>query len=150
MADEPIPMKQKSAATSTPSTSAPRSTLALPGRYTGAGKLPTVTTRAELAAQDMNDVQLAGTYVELDARMKAESPPRYDGHAAIRLADGTLVTLFPTWHRDARRPIAEIQQLKDKQVEVAGMVFAEAPASPRGGASLNAPCIMDIKGLWAK
>lgn len=150
MSDEPIPVKKKSPTASTPSTGAPRSTLALPGRYAGAGKLPTVTTRAELAAQDMNDVRLIGTYVELDARMNPAPPPQYDGHAAIRLADGTLVTLFPTWHRDARRPVAEIQQLKDKQVEVAGMVFAEAPASPRGGASLNAPCIMDIKGLWAK
>ncbi len=142
-----LPMKPK-AASSASASEAPRSTLELPASYAGADGLPAVDSRAGLDAQDMEEVRLAGTYVEFDARNKQQAPAQFRGHAAIRLGDGTVVTLFPTWHRDALRPQAEIDAHKDKAVVVVGMVFAEGPASPKGGASLKTPCIMDVKGLW--
>jgi len=147
MPNEQIPPKKKSDSTTV---SDARSTLVLRDSYADTHKLPKVGGAAEIYAHDMNQVRMVGIYVEYDARMKQDKPAQPSGHAAIRLSDNTLVTLFPTWHKDARRPVAEIQQFKDKQVEVVGIVFASAPPDPQGGASLQIPCITDIKGLWSK
>jgi len=50
----------------------------------------------DINSQDMNVVRKMGMYVEFNARMKKDMPYQFHGPAAIRLADNTLVTLFPT------------------------------------------------------
>jgi hypothetical protein len=147
MADA-ITSKKKPLRITEPSSAANRSTLELPGRYAAVGELPRLTSGADLEAHDMHEVHLIGMYVPFDARVRQEPPARHDGHVGIRLLDGTLVTLFPSWHRHARRPVAEIAQFEGKQVEIVGTLFTRAPACPDGGASLMAACIDDIRGLW--
>lgn len=61
------------------------------------------------------------------------------GHAAVRLADGTLIHLQPPWHSDAVRPAEEQKELDGKEVVAKGVLFAECPPPPDGRAYSKVP-----------
>ena len=126
-----------------------RSTKTFAAEAAGAASLPAVTRGDQIDAHDGARVRLVGTYIEFDARMRQPPPPRYVGHVAIVLADGTWVSLLPTWSPDALRPEAEVGQFKDRVVEVVGTLHAIAPAEPHGGASLMNPALTNVEVLRA-
>ena len=122
--------------------------LSLPGFYDEANTLPAIAQLQDAEAYNSQTVRLVGQYVERDVRMKRVGAPRYEGHVAIVLSDKTPVSLFPIWHKEARRPQAEIDRFKDRNVEVIGTFYCEAPTDPRGGASPLSPCLTDIQALY--
>lgn len=143
------PIKTRAPAPRADAAARPRSEKVFPETIDGAAALPAVTTGADLDRHDGAQVRLIGVYVERDARMRAEPPPVFVGHASLQLADGTAVSLLPVWHRDALRPEAEIGRYRDQQVEVVGLVFRKAPPDPKGGASPTGPTLLDVKALRA-
>ncbi len=140
-----------------PSKSSPKSEAPPPKRSThafatdapGAASLPAITRGDQIKASDGARVRVIGTYVEIDARMAQRPPPRYVGHAAIKLADGATVSLLPVWDPDALRPEAEAAAFRDTQVEAVGILRATAPAEPHGGASPIGPALTKIEALRA-
>jgi hypothetical protein len=137
----------KTRAPGPPQPGPPRSTRTVAETVTGMESLPRVTTAAELAARDGDEVLLVGTYVERDVRMKAAPPPVHHGHAAIQLGDGKLVALLPSWDEDAVRPADEAARFAGKQVEVVGTISKRGIADPEGGASLMGPTIDEVRAL---
>ncbi len=130
-------------------TQGPFATTTYPEDVANAAALPVVTSAAELAQRDGSEVRLVGVYVERDVRMRAEPPAVLVGHVAIKLTDGTIVSLLPTWHKDARRPEAELDRYRDQRVAVVGTVFQKAPPDPKGGASLTGPAVLAVRALRA-
>lgn len=110
-------------------------------------KLVEVKTVADIKATSGQVAAVVGTYVEVDVRKRQSEPPVYKGHAAVRLADGTMVFLSPAWSQDAIRPREEIDAYKDKQVAVLGVVVESCPPDPSGGASLIGPCVTMVMGV---
>lgn len=109
-----------------------------------------ISNSEDLKKSDMETSTLMGIYREFDARMKQMGAPVYSGYAAVELEDGTLVNLYPLWHKDALREEDERRKYVGKKVLVSGVVFYEAPEDPKGGTSLLAPCIMEISSINEK
>jgi hypothetical protein len=63
------------------------------------------------------------------------------GHAAVRLADETLIHLQPPWHPDAVRSSEEQAQHDGKEVVAKGILFAACPPPPDGRAYPKVPCL---------
>lgn len=139
---KPKPKKPK---TRTPP---PRSTVVFGQAYEGADALPKVAAADQIAAHDGELVRLVGTYVQVDPRMAQIGGPRFDGHAAIKLSDGTRVSLLPLWHEGARRPLAETEAHDGKSVTVVAIVHATGPLDPRGGNSTTGPAVTDVEALY--
>lgn len=95
---------------------------------------------ADRDAKSGGMVEVFGTYEQV-ASGKAPDAPK-DGHAAVRLADGSLIHLQPPWHPDAVRSSDELARYSDKPVVVKGMLFAECPPPPDGRAYAKVPCMM--------
>jgi hypothetical protein len=124
-----------------------RSQRTFPIDEAGAAALPAVTSRDQIDPSDGARVRLIGAYVQIDARMAAIPPPRHLGHVAIRLDDGTLVSLLPVWSFDALRPETEIASFEGRDVEVIGVLHAIAPREPHGGACPVSPAITDVGAI---
>ncbi|MBZ0237399.1 MAG: hypothetical protein K8M05_34090 [Deltaproteobacteria bacterium] len=102
-----------------------------------------VRTAADRDARSGTMVEVFGTYEEA-ASGKAPDAPK-DGHAAVRLDDGSLVHLQPPWHPDAVRPADELARYAGKPVVVKGILFKQCPPPPDGRAYARVPCmVMDI------
>ena len=84
-------------------------------------------------------VEVFGTYEPI-ADGKAPGAAHV-GHAAVRLADGTLIHLQPPWHPDAVRPAEELASFSGRAVVAKGMLFAECPPPPDGRAYPKVPCL---------
>jgi hypothetical protein len=108
-----------------------------------------VTSGAELEAAAGAVAEVVGRYGQLDVRMRQKGDPVYLGHAAVTLADGTLVTLEPTWSDAARRPAEEIERWDGQQVVVRGLLHAEAPEPEEPQAAIMSPCVSPVEAVEA-
>lgn len=82
-------------------------------------------------ATDLNNkrVVVEGIYTQVDIRLKKPNPPVYTGQIALKLQENTLVFLYPPTSPEAKRPKAEIKEMKDQQVRIVGMIFKNMPTS---------------------
>jgi len=106
-----------------------------------------VKSLADITAHQGDIVQVIGLYQEVDVRMKKTDPPVLAGHVAILLDDKTSVFLAAPWSSAAVRPAEERDELRDQRVVVTGVVAAQAPPDPRGGASMQVPCMLSVAGI---
>ncbi|MEQ8468392.1 histidine kinase [Coleofasciculus sp. E1-EBD-02] len=98
-----------------------------------------------LQARDKGkQVRLIGQYIQVDVRRWPKPPPRYKGHVAVVLEDGTEVFLYPPWHSEAIRSTNEITRYNNRGVAVVGKIVPECPKSPQPAASIVAPCMLTI------
>ncbi|WP_446403492.1 hypothetical protein [Coleofasciculus sp. C1-SOL-03] len=98
-----------------------------------------------LQARDKGkQVRLIGQYIQVDVRRWPKPPPRYKGHVAVVLEDGTEVFLYPPWHSEAIRSANEITRYNNRGVTVVGKIVPECPKSPQPAASIVAPCMLTI------
>ncbi len=102
-------------------------------------------TTEDVGRLDGRRVAVVGTYVQMDARMLPEPPPEYEGHAAVRLADGGEVWLEPSWSDAAIRPAEERERFTGREVEVVGLLHAEAPEAPEPVAQIVSPCLSPVE-----
>jgi hypothetical protein len=70
-----------------------------------------------------------------------QASPQANCLAALRLEDGTLVHLQPTWQVEALRSVEELQKFRDKSVVVTGLLAPEMPAPPSNIAYIKGPCL---------
>lgn len=102
--------------------------------------------------QDLNANKIApckvfGTYEWVDPRkvdsqeLDPENPPE-NCQAGIRLEDGTLIYLQPTWKSSAARAKTELLEYHNKSVVVLGSVVSEGPPSPDQTAYITGPCLV--------
>lgn len=84
-------------------------------------------------------------------RMRKTGAPVHAGHAGVRLADGTLVLLEPSWSQAALWPAEERRRLSGKAVAVIGKLHAQAPR-PAGEqvAQVIGPCISPVEEVKAR
>ncbi len=106
-----------------------------------------VKSLADIKANQGDIVQVIGLYQEVDVRKKQTVPAVLQGHVAILLDDKTSVFLGAPWSASAVRSAAERDELRDERVVVTGVVAARAPADPRGGASMQVPCMISVAGI---
>ncbi len=97
-----------------------------------------VRTAADRDAKNGQMVSVFGIYTEVAGGKEVDAP--LDGHAAIALGDGTRIALAPPWHADAIRP-ADERKLAGQEVVAKGLLFAECPAPPGGGAYQKSACL---------
>lgn len=95
-----------------------------------------VTTAADRDRKSGTMVEVFGTYVLAEDKDQGTAT----GHAAVRLADGTLSHLAPPWHDEAIRPEAE-RKLVGQAVVAKGLLFAECPPPPDGRAYARVACL---------
>jgi hypothetical protein len=98
-----------------------------------------VRSAADRDAKNGTMVEVFGTYQQVAADKAPDAKPR--GHAAVRLADDSLVYLHPPWHPEAIRTAEEIAKYDGKSVVVKGLLFAECPPPPDGRAYAKVPCL---------
>lgn len=98
-----------------------------------------VRSAADRDAKAGTVVEVFGTYEEVAGGKAPDAP--LDGHAAVRLDDGSLIHLQPPWHPDAARPADERARHAGKAVVAKGMLFAECPPPPDGRAYAKVPCL---------
>jgi hypothetical protein len=99
----------------------------------------TVKSAADRDAKNGAIVEVFGTYQQVAGGKRPDAP--LDGHAAVRLDDGTLIWLEPPWHPDAIRSPEEIAQYDGQAVVVKGLLFAECPPPPDVRAYAKVPCL---------
>jgi|GEM_PF-2237856 hypothetical protein len=97
-----------------------------------------VRTAADRDAKSGQMVAVFGIYTEVAGGKAVDAP--LDGHAAITLGDGTRIALAPPWHADAIRP-ADERKLAGQEVVAKGLLFAECPPPPNGGAYQKSACL---------
>jgi len=100
-----------------------------------------VRTGADVPGRAGETVVVRGTYIELDVRKAQTDPPLYKGHAALRLADGTLVLLLAPSEPDALRPQSEREELRGAEAVAEGMLHEVCPGE---GARLELPCLSPL------
>ncbi len=98
-----------------------------------------VRTAADRDRKNGEMVEVFGTYQHVAGGKAPDAKP--DGHAAVRLDDGTQVWLQPPWHADAIRPADELTRYDGKPVVAKGLLFAECPPPPDGRAYAKVPCL---------
>ena len=99
-----------------------------------------VKTGSDVGAHAGSPVLVHGTYTEVDMRKAPAGDPVYAGHAAVKLADDSLVMLAPPWHDDALRSQEERDNLRGKAVIAEGILQPVCP--PDGtGLALQVPCL---------
>lgn len=99
-----------------------------------------VRNAADRDAKTGDMVEVFGTYQQVAVGKAPDA--RLDGHAAVRLADDSLIHLQPPWHPSAVRPADELAKFTDKPVVVKGILMKECPPPPDGRAYAKVPCMM--------
>lgn len=99
-----------------------------------------VHNAADRDAKSGDMVEVFGTYEQVPGGKDPGAPN--DGHAAVRLDDGSLVHLQPPWHADAIRSADELAKYTGKQVVLKGILAKECPPPPDGRAYAKVPCMM--------
>jgi hypothetical protein len=95
-----------------------------------------VTTAADRDHKNGTIVEVFGTYVLTEGKDQGT----VTGHAAVRIADGTLIHLAPPWHPEAIRPDEE-RKLAGQPVVAKGLLFAECPPPPDGRSYARVACL---------
>ena len=106
-----------------------------------------ISRNEDIAAHDRQQSRVVGRYTQIDVRMNQHPPPRYTGHVAIELDDGTQVLLYPVWDPQAQREDVEITRFEGKRIEVTGKLYTRAPENRDGNANLRIPCIKDLTDI---
>jgi hypothetical protein len=101
----------------------------------------------DLNANKTSLCEVFGTYEWVDPRqvnsqkLDPENPPE-NCQAGIRLEDGTMIYLQPTWKSSAARSKKELLEYHNKPVVVTGSVLAEGPPSPDELAYIKGPSMV--------
>jgi hypothetical protein len=98
-----------------------------------------VRNAADRDAKNGTMVEVFGTYEQVAAGKAPDAKPQ--GHAAVRLDDGSMIWLEPPWHPGAIRSAEEIAKYEGKSVVAKGLLFAECPPPPDGRAYAKVPCL---------
>jgi hypothetical protein len=98
-----------------------------------------VRNAAELDAKNGTMVEVFGRYEQVAGGKRPDAP--LDGHAAVRLADDTLIWLEPPWHPAAIRAPEELAKFEGKEVVAKGLLFAECPPPPDHRAYAKVSCL---------
>lgn len=93
----------------------------------------------DLEAKNASMVDVFGTYEHVSVAKRPDQPP--DGHAAVRLDDGTRIHLSPPWDPEAKRPPDEIAKYDGQSVVVKGLLMKECPPPPDQRAYAKVPCL---------
>lgn len=109
--------------------------------------LPRCHDADQIARASGRRAAVIGLYEEVDPRQRPVGPPRYAGHAALRLRDDTRVAIEPMWSEEAIRPIDERQALAGHLVEAIGTVRARTPEPPEPVAFVTGPCLQSIEHI---
>ena len=107
--------------------------------------VPECTTYADLQRLDGTRAAVVGAYEQVDVRARQRPPAAFDGHAAVRLADGHLVLIEPTWSPRAIRSDEEVARAEGKRVSVVGIVHLRGPEPPEPAAAIVGPCVSDVE-----
>jgi hypothetical protein len=110
------------------------------GDHDSASSASEVRNAVDRDAKSGDMVEVFGTYQQVPGGKDPGAP--LDGHAAVRLDDGSLVHLQPLWHPNAIRSADELAKYTDKQVVVKGILAKECPPPPDGRAYAMVPCMM--------
>lgn len=102
---------------------------------------------ADRDAKDGELVEVFGIYTAV-AGGKAEGAEP-DGHAAITLADGSMISLAPPWRDDAIRPERE-QKFVGKEVVAKGLLLVQCPPPPDNRAYRMGPCLAEGVSVMAR
>jgi uncharacterized Zn-binding protein involved in type VI secretion len=88
-------------------------------------------------------VAVFGIYQQVAVGQLPNAKP--DGHAAVRLSDGTLVHLQPPWQNSAIRSAEELSEYDGQPVVAQGILLSRCPPPPDGRAYAIVTCLfMDI------
>jgi hypothetical protein len=109
--------------------------------------LPACRRSHDVSANAGARVRVFGEYVDVDARQRPDPPAQYRGHAAIRLEDGALVQLEPTWAEAALRSAGERARFAGKAVEAIGVLWASPPEPPEPVAYMLGPCLSPVESI---
>ena len=110
---------------------------------------PTIRSHADIEARAFQRVQVEGIYEQIDVRKKhpGSEPPVYRGHAALRLADGRLVTLEPPSEPAAVRSPDEIARFEGKRAVAVGKLYPLGAATGEHVARMLTPCLWPVESL---
>jgi len=101
----------------------------------------------DLNANKATLAEVFGTYEWVDPsknnsqELDPENPPE-NCQAGVRLEDGTLIYLQPTWETSAARSKTELLEYRNKPVVVKGSVLPEGPPSPDQSAYIKGPSMV--------
>jgi len=109
--------------------------------------LPRCETHQDIQKLSGSRVRVVGTYHQVDMRMRPKPPPRYVGHAAVRLSDGTQVLLEPAWSKAALRGSEERTLYDGKRVEVTGVIHERSPSPPEPAAHPINPTLSPVEAI---
>jgi hypothetical protein len=109
--------------------------------------LPQCRRLADLEAFDGARVRVLGEYVELDLRKNPEPPPQFAGSAGVRLEDGAVVLLEPSWSPRGLRSRDESARLAGRRVEATGRLWKNPPAPSEPVAQVLAPCLSPVESV---
>jgi hypothetical protein len=109
--------------------------------------IPCCRTSEDVTSFSGRRVRMFGTYVEIDLRKRATSPLQFRGRAGVRLEDGALVLLEPSWSDAGIRPADERRRLAGKRVEASGTLHEEPMKPPRPIAFVHYPCLTPVESV---
>jgi hypothetical protein len=104
-------------------------------------------TAGDVLAQSGKRAAVQGVYHRVDARRKRTGAADESRAAAVRLSDGTVLLLEPSWSPAGARSDDEIGRFNGKEVVVTGIVHAEAPPPPEPAAAVAGPCITPVESI---
>lgn len=103
-----------------------------------------IHSKEDLKANTQQPAQVFGKYEWItpkkEAVSDAETPPDHC-QAAVRLEDGTMIYLQPTWEPSAARPADELTSYRNQEVVITGTVLLECPPPPDNRAYAKGPCL---------
>jgi hypothetical protein len=102
-------------------------------------------TLEDLERYSGSEATVTGAYEQVDVRMRPRGSPVHRGHVGVRLRDGTLVLLGPSWSPAAIRPTHELERFTGRQVTVSGTVHAPCSEPPETSAHIVGPCIDPVR-----
>jgi hypothetical protein len=108
-------------------------------------ELPLCETLPDIQTFSGQRARVVGTYRQVDMRMRQKPPPRYVGHAAVELSDGTRVLLEPGWSQAAIRSAEERALYDGKRVEVTGVIHQRSPSPPEPAAHVVNPTVSPVE-----
>lgn len=104
-------------------------------------------TLRDVQALSGQRVTLAGTYRQVDLRMRRKPPPVYTGRVAVVLDDGTKVLLEPNWSEAGARGPEELERYDGERVEATGVVHSRSPKPPEPIAYITGPCLSPVEDV---
>jgi hypothetical protein len=116
---------------------------------TSATDPPTVTSHADVKALGHVRVRVIGRYEQIDVRKRDPrvGQPLFQGHAALRLDDGSMVTLEPPSEPSAVRSPDEIARFEGTRVVATGLLYPLGASSEPHVARMITPALWPVETI---